>query len=635
MVMATQMENARVVAQPVDATHGPRRQRDGTLAWRVWAPKSSQVTLVIDPEGRRTEIPMKADAYGYFVHRESNVAEGLRYAFKLDDGQEYPDPASRWQPDGVNRPSAVFFPDDYAWHDAAWRGVPREDLVIYELHVGTFTPEGTFDAIIPRLPQLASLGVTALEIMPVAQFSGARNWGYDGVHPYAVQNSYGGPRALQRLVDAAHQAGLAVLLDVVYNHIGPEGNYLGKFGWYFTEHYRTPWGDAINFDGPSSDAVRQFVIDNARMWVRDFHLDGLRLDAVDAIYDLSARHILEELQAAVQREAAEQGRTVHVIAESDLNDVRLTDPVRQGGYGLDAAWNDDFHHSLHSLLTGEQDGYYMDFGQPEHLAKTFNEAFVYDGSFSRFRKRRHGNCVGDRDRTQFVVCIQNHDQIGNRATGDRLTTLVPPAANRLACGLLLLSPYVPLLYMGEEYGETRPFPFFCSFSDEALVEAVRAGRRAEFAALEFTWGTELPDAQDPATFASAKLQWNWPDGSEHALRRRLYEDLLRARRRWPPLRNRQHTTARLLEPGFGRIEKADGDQPAPLLLIERGTGRSLIACANLTAEPQQLPSLEWGDRQVLLSTEEVRYGGTRDFRQTVEQLLPYELLIFGRKEWLS
>jgi maltooligosyltrehalose trehalohydrolase len=607
---------------------GATRQRDGSVQWRLWAPKAAGVTLVTYPNGQRTEAVMKAETYGYLTHRETGVSEGLRYAYKLDDNQEYPDPASRWQPEGVNRPSAVFFPEDYSWSDVAWRGVSREDLVIYELHVGTFTPEGTFEAIIPRLPQLVSLGVTALEIMPVAQFSGGRNWGYDGVHPYAVQNTYGGPRALQRLVDAAHQAGLAVLLDVVYNHIGPEGNYLGRFGWYFTDHYRTPWGDAINFDGPYSDAVRQFVVDNACKWVRDFHLDGLRLDAVHAIYDFSARHILEEIQAVVQVEAVRQGRTVHVIAESDLNDVRLIKPVAVGGYGLDGVWNDGFHHSVHALLTGERDGYYLDFGRPEELVKAMNDVFVHDGSFSEFRKRRHGNRVGDLDRTRFVVCIQNHDQIGNRATGDRLTAILPPEANRLAGGLLLLSPYVPLLFMGEEYGESRPFPFFCSFSDPALIEAVRTGRREEFAALEFSWGSELPDAQDPSTFASARLQWEWPAGSTEARRRHLYEDLLRARRRWPPLRDRQHTTARLLPPAYT-------GEGLPLLWIERGIGQSLLVCANLTAAPQDLPPLELDTRELIFSTEEERYGGPRNLRQPLGRLFPYELLAFGMKEWLS
>ena len=346
---------------------------------------------------------------------------------KLADGRELPDPASRWQPEGVNRPSAVWFPSRYSWGDGQWRGVPREDLAIYELHVGTFTPEGTLEAIIPRLPQLAELGVTAVELMPVAQFSGERNWGYDGVHPYAVQNTYGGPRALQRLIDAAHQAGLAVFLDVVYNHFGPEGNYLDLFGPYCTDRYRTPWGKAVNFDGPESDAVRRFVIDNALMWVRDFHADGLRLDAVHAIYDFSARHILAELQEAVQAEAARQNRIVHVIAESDQNDVRLVRRPEQGGYGLDGQWSDDFHHSVHALLTGQRDGYYQDFGRPEQLAKALNDVFVYDGCYSPFRRRRHGSRVGDLDRRRFVVAIQNARPGGQSRAGR-------PPHNALAAG---------------------------------------------------------------------------------------------------------------------------------------------------------------------------------------------------------
>jgi len=486
---------------------------------------------------------MTPEGFGYFTCRQSDVRAGLRYAFRLDDGREYPDPASRWQPDGVHQPSALWFPTEYKWGDGSWRGVPREELAVYELHVGAFTPEGTLAAIIPRLGQLAELGVTAIELMPVAQFPGERNWGYDGVHPFAAQNTYGGPRALQELIDAAHQAGLAVLLDVVYNHFGPEGNYLGLFGPYETDRYRTPWGKAVNFDGPESDPVRRFVIDNALFWVRDFHADGLRLDAVHAIHDFSARHILAELQSEVQAEAARAGRVVHVIAESDLNDVRLVVPPERGGHGLDAAWSDDFHHCVHALLTGERDGYYRDFGRPEQLAKAYNDVYVYDGCYSPFRQRRHGNRVGEADRTRFVVSVGNHDQVGNRALGERLTALLPPEARRLACGLLLVSPCVPLLWMGEEYGETRPFPFFSSFGDPQLVEAVRRGRREEFAALEFRWGTEIPDPQSPETFLAAKLQWDW-SSPEPSARRRLHADLLAARRCWPALRDRRHTVAR-------------------------------------------------------------------------------------------
>jgi maltooligosyltrehalose trehalohydrolase len=595
---------------------------------------------------------MTPEGDGYHVHRQPHAEEAAPYALKLADGRDYPDPASRWQPDGVHGPSAVFSPESYRWSDAAWHGIARDELVIYEVHVGTSTPQGTFAAMIPRLPELPALGVTAIELMPVAQFPGDRNWGYDAVYPYAVQNSYGGPRALQQLVDAAHQVGLAVFLDVVYNHLGPEGNYLGNFGPYFTDRYRTPWGMAVNYDGPQSDAVRQFVIDNARTWVRDFHVDGLRLDAVQTIFDLGPRHILAEIQAAVQREAARLGRLVHVIAETDQNDVRLIRPKERGGYGLDGVWNDDFHHSIHALLSGERDGYYLDFGEPAHVAKALSDVFVYDGCYSPFRRRRHGSRVGAIDRTRFVVCVQNHDQVGNRARGDRLGTIVAPAAQRLACGLLLLSPCVPLLFMGEEYGEQRPFPFFCSFDDPVVVEAVRRGRRQEFADLAFQWGTDIPDPQAPETFAAAKLDWTWPEGSPHAQIRRLYQDLLAARRRWPALRDRRHTKARLLaeschpersschpersschpERSSCHPERSEGspsdsdeilrcaqddnrpatDSRPALLVLERGGDDGLLAVANLTAQHESMPRLALDGRKVLLSTEDARYGGSRN-----------------------
>ncbi len=649
-----------------DAIHLPQgalRQSDGSVVWRIWAPSSAKAWLVTSPAEKRREIAMTAQPGGYFVHREPQAAEGMRYLYRLADGGEYPDPASRWQPEGVHRPSALFSPQSYAWSDAAWRGVAREDLVIYELHVGTFTPEGTFDAAVPRLPALAELGITAIELMPIAQFPGERGWGYDGVYPCAAQNSYGGPRGLQRLVDAAHQHGLAVILDVVYNHLGPEGNYFERFGPYFTPHYHTPWGKAINYDGPDSDAVRQFFIDNACGWVRDFHLDGLRLDAVQTIYDFSPRHILADIQAAVQAEVArgdcpdfcgsgdcpdfrgsENGtvplggttRPVYVIAETDQNDVRLVAPPERGGYGLDGVWSDDFHHSVHALLTGEHDGYYADFRSPRQVAKALSDVFVYDGCYSPYRRRRHGTRAEDIERTRFVVCVQNHDQIGNRALGERLISLVPPAAQRLATALLLLSPCVPLLFMGEEYGERNPFAFFSSFDDPALIEAVRRGRREEFAALMFRWGVDIPDPHSPETFNAAKLAWSWPAGSPQAQLRRLYQDLLAARRRWPALRDRRQTAARMLN--VSGAEQGD----LPVLLLRRGGEQSVLAVANLTASPIPLaavalvetraaqrsdspceetpPDCNRGalksgvsacDTLVLLSTEDARYGGDR------------------------
>jgi maltooligosyltrehalose trehalohydrolase len=606
-------------------SQGVRRTDRGAVGWRVWAPQATALTLVTWPNSSRTETAMAAVGDGYFAAELPVAEEGLRYAYRFGEGREYPDPASRWQPEGVHRPSAVFFPEAFPWTDHAWPGIARRDLVIYELHVGTFTPAGTFAAIIPRLAELRDLGVTALELMPVAQFPGTRNWGYDGVHPFAVQHSYGGPRELQRLVDAAHASGLAVILDVVYNHLGNEGNYLGQFGPYFTQRYQTPWGQAVNFDGPDSDHVRQFFVDNARSWIRDFHLDGLRLDAVQTIFDLGPRHILAELQAAVQQEAAQARRTAHVIAETNQNDVRLIDPPQRHGFGLDGVWADDFHHSIHALLTGQRDGYYADFGELQHVAGAFERVFVYDGCYSRYRHRRHGTPVGDHDRARFVVCVQNHDQVGNRVGGERLATLVPPAAQRLACALLLLSPCTPLLFMGEEYGETRPFPFFCSFGDPQLITAVRHGRKEEFAALAFHWGTEIPDPQDEATFAAACLSWQWPDGSRQAGLRALYRDLLAARRQWPPLRDRAWTTAQ-------RVPAPDAQGGQHELLVIRRGGGQLLACANVT--PCELPlTVDVGQRQWLLSTAEQRYGGDRTPETSRARLQPYELVIWGDAAW--
>lgn len=613
--------------EPRSRPQGAIRDTEQGLLWRVWAPSVQALSLVTWPQAVRRETVMEPEGCGYFVHREREAVEGLRYAFKFPDGSQYPDPASRWQPDGVHRPSAVFFPEEFPWSDQDWRGVPREDLVIYELHVGAFTPEGTFEAVLPRLPELADLGITAVEIMPVAQFPGERNWGYDGAYPYAVQHSYGGPRGLQKLVDAAHAIGLAVLLDVVYNHLGPEGNYLSKYGPYFTDRYRTPWGPAVNYDGPESDPVRRFFVDNARMWIRDYHLDGLRLDAVHAIYDLSAWHILAEIQEAVAEEATQANRAVHVIAESNQNDVRLITSADRGGYGLDGVWSDDFHHSVHALLTGERDGYYQDFGRGAQLAKAFESVFVYDGCYSRFRRRRHGSRVGDLDRSRFVVCIQNHDQVGNRAQGDRLVALLPRGAGRLACGLLLLSPCTPLLFMGEEYGETRPFPFFCSFGDLGLIEAVRRGRREEFAALAFAWGGEIADPQSPEAVASAKLSWQWPGGSARAGLRQLYKDLLKARHDWPPLHDRAHTVARLVSaPGEGHAE-------AGVLVLARGFNERLVAYANLGPSSVPLAALDVGKRRPILSTEDQRYGGGRTDCRSIERLDPYEMVIFAGEGW--
>jgi maltooligosyltrehalose trehalohydrolase len=593
---------------------------NGSVRWRVWAPRAKRVDLVLLllSDGKQQRLmEMTKQEHGFFSCTVDSVAADQRYLYRLNGQHQRPDPASLWQPEGVAGPSAVYSPSRFDWSDQDWKGVHREDLVFYELHTGTFTSEGTFAAIIPRLAELRALGVTAIEVMPVGQFPGTRNWGYDGVFPYAVQNSYGGPAALQRLVDACHAAGLAIFLDVVYNHLGPEGNYLGEFAPFFTDRYRTPWGPAFNYDGPGSDNVRDFVIDNACMWIEEFHFDGLRLDAVHAICDFSAKHLLQEMQEAVAEIGRRQGRQVHLIAENDGNDPRLLRSVAQGGHELAAQWSDDFHHAVHALLTGERHGYYADFGTASDLAKAFETPFVYDGRYSPHRDRRHGAPSGDLSGDRFVVAIQNHDQVGNRARGDRLDVLVSPPARRLAASLLLLSPYLPLLFMGEEYGETAPFPFFCSFTDRQLVENVRRGRRAEFAS--FAWQGEVPDPQAESTNAGARLKWSWPEGL-----RRLYQDLLAARREWPALRDFRRRTARLLP-----------SRESILHLTRGGADQATVqAFFNLSDQVQreiQAP----GGASVLFRSESPRYHGARSLTAPAEELFPFECVVYGPPDWRS
>lgn len=511
---------------------------DRAARFRVWAPRARTVAVrLMEPAGKPFPLaatPLEARDRGYFEATVPGVDPGSRYRYILDGEHERPDPASRCQPDGVHGPSQLVDPDAFPWTDHDWRGLQLEELIIYELHMGTFTPEGTFQAVIPYLEYLQNeLGITAIELMPVAQFPGTRNWGYDGVYPFAPQFSYGGPDGLKALVDACHTQGLAVVLDVVYNHLGPEGNYLGDFGTYFTDRYRTPWGQAINFDGPDSDEVRHFFISNALYWVTEYHVDALRLDAIHGIYDFSARHILEELAKVVHSEARRLNRTVLVFAESDLNDVRVITPSAEGGYSLDAQWNDDFHHTLHTLLTGEKAGYYQDFGRLEHMAAALREGFVYSGQYSAYRRRRHGSPSRHRPGSQFVVFSQNHDQVGNRAKGDRLSTLIPYEALKVAAATVLLAPSVPLLFMGEEYGETAPFLYFTDHGDPALVEAVRKGRRAEFAS--FGWQGKVPDPQDPRTFERSCLNL---DGRLAPAQQSLldwYRRLIVFRKQWPAL----------------------------------------------------------------------------------------------------
>lgn len=580
---------------------------DGRCRLRVWAPLAQKVEAhVLAPLERL--VPLTRDKRGYHEAIVEGVKPGSLYVYWLDGKTKRPDPASRCQPEGVHGPSQIVDPS-FPWDDHCWFGLPLRDYIIYELHVGAFTHEGTFNAIIPHLDELKDLGITAVELMPVAQFPGARNWGYDGVYPFAVQNSYGGPDGLKRLVNACHQNGLAVVLDVVYNHLGPEGNYLGDFGPYFTERYRTPWGTAINFDGPHSGEVRRFFIENALSWITEFHIDSLRLDALHAILDFSAYPFLQELAEEVYEQAERIGRRVYLIAESDLNDTRLIRPPELGGYGLDAQWNDDFHHSLHALLTGERIGYYEDFGKIRHLVKAFTEGYVYSGQHSPYRRRWHGNSSRLLPARSFVVCAQNHDQVGNRMLGERLSHLVSFEDLKLAAGVVILSPFIPLLFMGEEYGETAPFQYFISHSDPALVEAVRGGRQEEFAA--FRWQGDPPDPQDEATFLRTKLDHELRQEGGHRILYEFHKELFRLRKTFPALAylSKEHTEASGLEGKrllFVRRWKDEkqvfmifhfGDAPATVTLpVPEGSWRKQLDSAaerwhgSGTSLPEQLSS---------------------------------------------
>jgi len=515
---------------------------DGKCQFALWAPFAEKAEVhIVHPSERF--VPMQKDESGYHQATAGDARPGSLYFYRLNSQREYPDPASRFQPNGVHGPSQTV-ERSFPWEDRNWPGIPLQDYIIYELHVGTFTSDGTFDSLIQHLDELKELGITAIELMPVAQFPGNRNWGYDCVHPFAVQNSYGGPGGLKRLVTACHQRELAVIVDVVYNHLGPEGNYLGQFGPYFTERYRIPWGPALNFDGPDSDEVRRFFVENALYWVTEFHIDALRLDAVHAILDHSPITFLEELATAVHEQAQSLNRHIYLFPESADNDKRLVSPPELGGYRLDAQWNDDFHHSLHVLLTGEKTGYYQDYGQLQHLARAFREGFVYSGEYSSFRRRRHGSSSHHIPAHRFVVCSQNHDQVGNRMLGERLTRLVSFEALKLAASLVILSPFIPLLFMGEEYAETAPFLYFVSHSDPNLVEAVRKGRKEEFAG--FGWAGDPPDPQDHATFSATMLHHNLRNEGQHRTLLQFYKRLLQLRKETTSLSNLSKETMEVI-----------------------------------------------------------------------------------------
>jgi len=543
----------------------------------VWAPRADKVDLVV---GDRRVAMDGPDERGWF-RSPTDPAPGEPYGFSLDGGPTRPDPRSPWQPDGVHGLSRGVDHAGFPWADGGWRGRPLDgSSVIYELHVGTFSPEGTFDGAAARLDHLVDLGVDVVELLPVNQFPGRWGWGYDGVDLFAPHAAYGGPDGLKRLVDSAHARGLAVVIDVVYNHLGPAGNYLRDFGPYFTDRYHTPWGEAVNFDGPGSDEVRAFVVDNALSWLRDYHADGLRLDAVHAILDTSATHILEELAAAVGDEG-------FLVAESDLNDPRVVRERAAGGYGIDAQWSDDFHHALHAVVTGERTGYYADFGTVGDLAKALRQAFVLDGGYSPFRRRRHGRPPTGLDPTRFLAYLQNHDQVGNRAMGERSSMLVGPGMLKVAAALVLLGPFVPLLFQGEEWAASTPFLYFTDHEDAELGRLVSEGRRREFAA--FGWSPEdVPDPQSPKTFQASRLDWDEVGEGAHRDLLDWHRALIRLRRAEPALSS-------------GSFEglAVRFDEGERWLVLERGPFS--VAC-NFSGEPRRIPGLAG---EVVMASERV------------------------------
>jgi maltooligosyltrehalose trehalohydrolase len=539
------------------------------MAPRVWAPNAKKVEL--ETAGRRAAM---CQAGGGWWDAEVDVPFGVDYAFRLDDGPPRPDPRSMYQPRGIHGPSRRIDHRAFDWDDSRWQAPPLPSAVVYELHIGTFTPEGTFEAAIAKLPHLVDLGVTHVELMPVNEFPGQHGWGYDSVDIYAPHHGYGGPDGLKRLIAACHRHGLAVLIDVVYNHLGPAGNYLAEFGPYFSDRHRTPWGEAVNFDGPHSDEVRQFFIDNALMWLREYHADGLRLDAIHAIVDTSAIPFLELLATEVAELSAHLSQHLVLIAESDLNDPRVVRNWEIGGFGYDAQWSDDFHHALHTVLTGEREGYYADFGSLSDLALALRQNFVYAGRYSAFRGRSHGRATLGLSGHRFLGYLQNHDQLGNRARGERSSHLMSTGRLKIGAALVLTSPFVPMLFQGEEWGATSPFQFFTDFEDHHLAQAVREGRRRDFAA----WGwppDDVPDPQDPATFERSKLNWNELATAPHAALVDWHKRLIALRRQVSALTD-------------GRLDNVavEFDEQARWLIVERG---EVTVVCNLALRSQRVP----------------------------------------------
>lgn len=592
-----------------------------------WSPSASSAGAEVAGKGY---FPLEKRDYGYWEGKLPGVNAGDRYMIVIDNEKKIPDPVSLSQPDGVHAASEVVDAGPFSPAANEWSGISPASLIIYELHTGTFSPEGNFEGVIKKLDYLAGMGINAVELMPVAQFPGTRNWGYDGVFPFAVQNSYGGPARFARLVDECHRRGIAVILDVVYNHLGPEGNYLAAAGPYFTDKYRTPWGSAINFDDAWSDGVRRYFTENALMWMRDFGVDGLRLDAVHAIKDTGAVHFLAELSGYVERLNRLTGKNHFLIGESDLNDARYITPSSEGGIGLDSQWCDEFHHALHARLTGERTGFYADFGDTSHLVDSLNNAFVYNGKYSAHRKRIFGNSTTGIPGSRFVVFTQNHDQVGNRMSGERLSSLAGFESLKLAAGAIFFSPFVPMLFMGEEYGEDNPFLYFTSHSDRNLIEAVRKGRKKEFS--DFMSHGVPSDPQSEQTFESSKLSWDHTGNEKREKLLDFYRQLIHMKKTIPALKpgSRQNVAAAgaaggkaiILEIGTAAGSRQgagsntgsgypDNGGEKGMLHVPGAECNDLTVIMNLSEKPVYLPfaGMPAGGCNILLYSAHKRWGG--------------------------
>lgn len=583
-----------------DLRWGARTLDPRGVEFRVWAPQVQNLALMILAEPRVT-LPMSPGPDGEFSLVVPDLLPDVDYFYLLPGGRLRPDPVSRSQPHGVHGPSRVVNPATFQWHDQSWRGIPLEKYVLYELHTGTFTPEGTFEAIIPRLDRLRDLGITAVELMPVGEFPGSRNWGYDGVFPYAPHSSYGGPSGLKNLIDACHGKGLAVVLDVVYNHLGPEGNYLWEFGPYFTHACKTPWGAAVNFDGPGNQGVRRYFIENALYWLAEFHVDALRFDAIHGIFDGSPRHILEELSETFHREVGQLGRLAWLIAESNRNDPRAIQPRSVGGYGLDALWCDDYHHSIIAHLTGNRSGYLGEFGSLGEIADTIKRGIIYEGPYSKGHHRSRANSAKQVSGSALVAYIQNHDQIANTCQGKRLARLATFEQYKLYAAVLFCSPFLPMLFMGQEFGETAPFLYFTSHGDPALADVVREGRRKEFAEL---WPeSDVPDPQSEQTFQKCEISPDVGEGEHCQELFRLHQKLIALRKEHPALANCRK-----------ELVSVDFDESSGWLVLERAdpSGRRALLVCNLQEEAQEIPLGLGGGTgwKLALWTGAVEFGGS-------------------------